>query len=124
MSWMSLVIRPEQMEILREVGLQTWLRRYLTDAYPEKTSHIGNLDGFIDESVKRARVRGFTVPNEVRKYVHVAFLLGLGFEDRYGWAAQLLADPDYHSPLARLRVLEDATLEHLQATARAKTQSA
>jgi len=111
-----LTIRPEQMAAFREAQLRDWLERYLQKCYPARTKKLGQeaLAELVRNSAKRARKRGLALPEQIRKYVHVEFLLGSGFEERFAWAGEIMGNPDYKSDLARLRALEDAMLLHFK----------
>ena len=108
-----LVIRPDQIDAIRVVRLQSWLTAYLERSYPEEARHwrSTNLSDFVRATIGDARGRRITDDEDLRKYVHVAFILGRDFPSRYDWARRLLENPDYHHPRARMRALEDDMLK-------------
>lgn len=112
-----LVIREAQMRSLGEEMLRRWIGEYLSSCYPTKIEHIGNIATrhLVDSSLAAARVRGITDPQALRKYSHVTFLLGGGFEGdpACGWALKILNNPRFVDHLSRLRVLEDETVKRL-----------
>ena len=116
-----LTIREAQMRVLHDVAVCRWISHDLTASYPERAGRgaRGALDSFVSEQAKDARGRGFRRGEEVRKYVHVAFVLGAGFatDPEFAWARRILDNPDFHHPASRLRALEDAVLRHLKKTA-------
>lgn len=116
-----LTIRPTQIEAFRDDLLCDWLRRYLQSCYPIQVKKLGHtaLIGLIQSSYHRARTKAFAEPDQIRKYVHVSFLLGTGFEERFPWAGQIMENREYKLELARLRALEDAALRHIKACAAA-----
>lgn len=120
-----LTIRPAQMEALRDGQLCSWLQRYLQSCYPAQVQKLGRaaLIELVQASYQRARRRRLAEPDQIRKYVHVSFLLGSGFEERFAWAAKIMDNPDYNSELARLRALEDAALQHFKARAAADARN-
>src|SRR6202000_2251634 len=91
-----LTIRPAQMEVLRDGQLCDWLHRYLQSCYPAQVQKLGReaLGEQIWISYQRARRQGLAEPDQIRKYVHVSFLLGSGFEERFAWAAQIMSNAD------------------------------
>lgn len=114
----QLIIRQEQMKVLEDEMLCRWIRDYLTACYPERASHFqpSPLIEFVRKRVLDARKRGFAAGQHLRKYAHVAFLLGGDFASApdLPWARKILENPDYHDPGARLRALEDAAIQHLK----------
>jgi hypothetical protein len=113
-----LVIRAEQMKALADSQQRLWMIDYLVASYPEKARELGvALSQLVETAAKQATSRGFEDPEEILKYVHVAFLLGEGFEANpsYAWAAEILDSPKFKNPRARLRALEDAALKSLKA---------
>jgi hypothetical protein len=113
-----LVIRDAQMEVLNHAAVCRWLVRYLQKAYPEQASRLGaaGLAGFVEQASEKARSHRFSTDQEIRKYVHVAFVLGVDFETRPDchWAARILNNPDYHDGAAQLRALEDEMVKRLR----------
>lgn len=116
-----LTIRSAQISALRDGQLCDWLRQYLRSCYPAKVKKLGReaLIELVRVSYQQASRQGFAEPDQLRKYVHISFLLGSGFEERFAWAAQIMGNADYNSELARLRALEDAALQHFKARAAA-----
>jgi hypothetical protein len=108
-----LTIRQKQMELLEESGLCRWICDYLRAAYPRQTVGIKEteLTATVKNRFRQARQKGFRESSEIRKYVHVAFLLGDGFPQNahFQWARKILENPDFRHEGARLRALEDAT---------------
>jgi len=108
-----LVIRQQQLELLEEFGLCRWICGYLRSAYPRQTASVKDkeLTATVKNRFREARKRGYRQGPEIRKYVHVAFLLGDGFPEhpQLQWARKILESPDFHHEGARLRALEDAT---------------
>jgi hypothetical protein len=114
MADIKLTIRNEQIHILEDDILRRWIEKYLVSCYPQRVEAMGPkaFGELVEEGMKAGRKRGFATPGEVRKYVHVMFLLGLHFESdsRFGWARKILDDPKYRIAGARLRELEDGVL--------------
>ena len=122
-----LVIREEQMRVFEEIQLQRWLTDYLQSCYPVHAAELGSyeLRELVTIAAKRARARGLKGASEIRKYLHVTFLLGREFEtdDRTMWARRILDDEEQSDPAERVCALEEAVLEHLEADG-AKTRGA
>jgi hypothetical protein len=112
-----LIIRAEQMQALKDAILRGWLADYLRSIYPQQCSGIGagEFEEFLGVQIKRARGHGLIADNDIRKYVHVAFLLGSEFERNpdYEWAQSILLEASL-SPATRVRALQTATLRHLE----------
>jgi hypothetical protein len=113
-----LVIRAEQMSIFTNDAFCRWIVQYLESAYPVQSARIGSKElwQFVGECIGDAKARRLKDASAIRKYVHVAFLLGRDFPARpeLDWARRILDSPRYRHEGARLRALEDATAKHLQ----------
>jgi hypothetical protein len=113
-----ILIRQEQMRVFEEAHLHRWLIAYLQSCYPIQTKDLGRrqLSEFITAATSRARLRGLQAASEIRKYVHVSFLLGPGFETDPGtiWARRILDDEEQPDPGERICALEEAVLERLE----------
>jgi hypothetical protein len=112
-----LVIRSVQMKALEDALLNQWICRYLGSCYSEQVQawKPGLLAAFVERCMNDAQRRGFRQGRDLRKYIHVAFILGEDFPEnpRFPWARRILDDPNFQLPGSRLRALEDATLRHL-----------
>lgn len=112
-----LTIRQQQIELLEESELCRWICDYLRSVYPRQTAGMKEteLAATVKRRFREAREKGFRESPEIRKYVHVAFLLGDGFPQHAGfqWARKILDNPDFRHEGARLRALEDATARFL-----------
>jgi hypothetical protein len=110
-----LTIRAEQMQILAEENLKCWLLEYLQRNYPVQTNKAGaqSMSAQLSELISAARRRGFRTAEDVRRFVHVGFLLGPDFESRYGWARAILEDPELADPGWRAKSLEEAAVQLL-----------
>ena len=110
-----LTIRQAQMRILAEEGLRRWLYDYLNRCYPSQVQRCG-VEGMrllLKDLMSKAFRRGFRAAEDVRRYVHVGFLLGPEFEARQVWARAILDDPELEDPGWRAKSLEEAAVEFL-----------
>jgi hypothetical protein len=110
-----LTIRDEQMHILAEESLRCWLREYLQRNYP---AQAGKLDApgmrlQLNALISGAKRNGFRAAEDVRRYVHVGFLLGPEFESRHAWAKAILEDPELDDAGWRAKTLEEAAVQFL-----------
>lgn len=115
---LGLIIRDQQMQTFAEVLLGRWIRDYLVRCYPHETREIGpqGLREFVGAWIKKARAKGFLTDPEIRRFVHIAFLLGPDFEQSPEtlWARRILDDTRYKNPGDRLQALEEVTLQYLK----------
>ena len=113
----TLVIREAQMRAFEDDTLRRWVVKYLRTCYPDRCAAYSFADfaAFVKKAIGKARSRNLN-SREIRKYVHVAFLLGEGFENEpeFSWAREILTAPEYNDEGARIRALEDAVLERFQ----------
>ena len=114
-----LVIRNQQLKVFADDRERRWVADYLADAYPAAARAMGTaaLSELVASAQRKAHMHGFREPQEVRKYAHVAFLLGADFESnpKFAWAREILGNRRFKQGLAKLRSLEDAALKHLNA---------
>ena len=119
-----LVIRDAQMRAFEDDNLRRWVEDYLRTCYPDRcaASRPSDFAALVQNAIGKARRRNLN-NWEIRKYVHVVFLLGEGFENQPGftWAREVLTAPEYNDEGARIRALEDAVLEHFRTDSRAST---
>jgi hypothetical protein len=110
-----LTIREEQIRILAKEGLRCWLHDYLNRNYPAQVERSGaeTMGVRLNELIAMADRRGFRTAEDVRRYVHVGFLLGPEFETRYAWAGAVLEDPELDDPGWRAKSLEEAAIQFL-----------
>jgi hypothetical protein len=112
-----LIIRAEQLRILEDDAVCRWIAGYLQASYPEHARAYGRskFERLVADGFRKARARQIAGAQEVRKFVHVAFVLGPGFPDDPEFAPlkRILDDPKYHNTTVRLRALEDAALEYV-----------
>ena len=91
--------------------------KYLRACYPDRCAayRVADFAVFVQNAIGKARRRNLN-NREIRKYVHVAFLLGDGLENEpeLAWAREILTAPEYNDEGARIRALEDAVLERFQ----------
>jgi hypothetical protein len=110
----KLVIRDAQMNVFSELIMRRWIMDYLVSCYPQRAEAMGRkaLAGLVEAGTGAARKRRINAPEDIRKYVHIMFLLGMDFEDdpKCRWARKILDDPKYRLEAARLRELEDGVL--------------
>jgi hypothetical protein len=113
-----LVIRNEQMEILAEPRLRAWIAGYLRKCYPAQIEAYGdeNLSALIDLGIRWGRRFRVAEDAYIRKFVHVSFLLGPGFEKdpAFAWAARILNDDEQPDAGERICSLEDVVIERLR----------
>jgi hypothetical protein len=118
-----LVIREQQMAAFDDGLLRNWIVQYLKSAYPVQCAGIEaeTLDALVRGSVADAKTRRLKDSATVRKYVHVAFLLGRDFpkNPRLDWARRILDDPRFRHEGVRLRALEDATVKYMEGSPKA-----
>src|SRR5512133_2351052 len=114
----ALTVRAEQIKALENALVSRWIAAYLRKCYPRQVREMGEraLCGLVETAVKAARARGLTAAPDQRKFGHVTFLLGPGFDKnpRYAWARRILDNPDFKHSTARLRALEDEVLRQFQ----------
>lgn len=112
----ELVIREEQVRVLHNAQLCRWICDYLQEAYPGPADRLGpaTLTALVTGAVREARGHALQDGSDIRKYVHVVFLLGPRLADNFPWACKILASRHYHNSRARLRALEDAAIRHLE----------
>jgi len=112
------------MQALGDAMLYRWLCDYLESSYPERSREVGHgaVWELVRASVERARAREIEEDQEIRKYVHAAFLLGPGFEEdaKLSWARQILDDPRFEQPGERVQALEEAAVRHVQTAERSR----
>ncbi len=113
----GLVIRSGQMAAFEQTSLRRWIRDYLVSCYPERTTAMGPpaLEELVASAIRKAEGHGFQDGQDIRKYVHVAFLVGPGFESDpacAGWARRALEGDS--EPAARAEALQQAALTHLE----------
>ena len=105
------------MRAFEDDNLRRWVVKYLRACYPDRcaTYRVADFEVFVQNAIAKARRRNLN-NREIRKYVHVAFLLGEGFENspEFAWAREVLTAPEYNDEGARIRALEDAVLEHFR----------
>ena len=105
------------MRAFEEDTLRRWVMKYLRTCYPDRCGAYSSADfaALVQNAIAKARRRNLN-SREIRKYVHVAFLLGEGFENNpeFAWAVEVLTAPEYNDEGARIRALEDAVLEHFR----------
>ncbi|HWQ55257.1 MAG TPA: hypothetical protein VN442_16340 [Bryobacteraceae bacterium] len=112
-----LVIRDEQMGAFREAALCRWIVQSLEGCYPERArAQAAGLYGLVRDAVREARANGFQGDHDLRRYVHLVFVLGLDFPGRLPWAVRVLKDAGLDRPAARLAALEQACATHLAST--------
>jgi len=112
-----LVIRKEQIRVFEEARLREWLADYLKRSYPAHCAQLTNraVSAIVESGMTRGRALGLRVPTDLRKFVHVTFLLGTDFESNgsLGWAVFILHDEEQPDPAERVALLEQAILEKL-----------
>ena len=120
-------IRDEQMKVFEDLLLRDWLVRFLTSSYPKQTAAMGVADlyDFVAGVLQASRARSIDEATAIRKYLHVTFLLGHGFESKpeFAWARKILDDSRFRTDLCRLRVLEDEAIRYLIKSERAGARS-
>jgi hypothetical protein len=113
-----LTIRDQHLAAFSRIRLRQWLASYLVTSYPRQVSQLGQpgLESLLDAATAGARRRGLLAPAEIRKYLHVNFLLGLDFESDPGaaWARRILDDSEQPDPAERLAELEHCILLRLE----------
>ena len=111
-------IRADQLKAFEEDRLHQWLAEDLRGLYPERAGSVEPqaMRATVASAVQQARDRGFQQDEQIRRYVHVAFLVGPEFETdgECEWAVKILEDPKYRTQGSRLRALHDATLRHVR----------
>lgn len=109
-----LLIRPEQILVFEHERLRAWLTAYLIRSYPVQSQNC-DLSALVNSGLRQAAELGLTAPPDIRKLVHVCFLLGPDFESRpdLQWAADILRNDELPDPAARVFALEQAVLERL-----------
>jgi hypothetical protein len=112
------------MQAFQSVLQTTWICSYLKRVYPRQSESIGEaaLLDIVSKSIGRAVANGLQESSDIRKFAHVAFLLGPNFEEKHSWARKILSNPDFHHSGARLRALEDAAIRHLETQSAAKSK--
>jgi hypothetical protein len=118
-----LVIRDQQMAAFEDGLLRNWIVQYLKSAYPIQCAGIAaeSLEALVRGSIADAKARRLKDAATVRKYVHVAFLLGRDFPKNpsLDWARRILDDPRFRHEGVRLRALEDATVKYMESAQKA-----
>jgi len=113
-----LVIRPAQMHQLEEAQLRSWLGAYLSKCYPRQIESwtTARLSSLVDAAILGGRARGLSDAADLRKYLHVTFLLGHHFESdpSSAWACRILDDVEQPDPAERVATLEKAIIERLR----------
>jgi len=125
-----LLIREAQMKVFEQDKTRLWIEEYLRSSYPRQAAAIGplGLEEFVRAAIRSARAHRLVEAVELRKYSHICFLLGLGFEDNpaSAWAGKMIRDPKYKNAASCLRVIEDRVVKLLKkspAAAPAKVKS-
>ncbi len=117
-----LTIRAEQIHALQDALSRRWLEQHLRASYPEQCKGISSHEfhEFLRVQMKRARGYGFLTDNQIRRYVHVAFLLGGDFDRNPDceWAQVILLERGV-TARRRAEALQNAVLRHLEAQASA-----
>ena len=112
-----MLIGADQLKAFEEDSLHRWLADDLRGRYPERAGELEPqaMGATVAKAVQQARGRGLQQNEQIRRYVHVAFLVGPEFEAS-PWAAKILGDPKYRTQSSRMRALHDATLRHVRNT--------
>jgi len=112
-----LVIRKEQIRVFEEAKLREWLADYLKRSYSAHCEQIGRraVSAIVQSGMTRGRALGLRVLTDLRKFVHVTFLLGIDFESDASltWAVRILHDDEQPDPAERVALLEQVILEKL-----------
>ena len=94
-----LVIRREQIDTFVRAAVDEFVARTVarfTARDPDGVARRGSdtVEPLVREAIARADVLGLERPIDVARYVTLAYLLGVGFEDdpRYAWARTALDD--------------------------------
>ncbi len=107
-----MAVSDAQMRLLAG-GLESrWILRFLTTCYPDEpgiTLHR------VEAAANDGRRRGLAEASLLRRYVHLAFLLGWELETDPGldWARQILSDDSDRTQATRLVALQTAILRQL-----------
>jgi hypothetical protein len=82
------------------------VRALLASRLPEQRAALAGPEGLaaVEAEIARARARGFEGERDACLFVTLAFVLGRDF-DAAPWATDLLADPRFPSPTARIDAL-------------------
>jgi hypothetical protein len=110
-----LLIRAAQMSVFENEALYGCIAAYLQSAYPAQFARMGASEAgtLVRGGIDDASARGLRDPAAVRKYVHVAFLLGREFLPKHQWAKRILANRRFTHEVVRMRALEGAAARYL-----------
>jgi hypothetical protein len=94
-----LKIREEQMKVFSEYMDSSFVKRaalHLRQENPEATATMtsAELDDFIQNGANRAAEHEFTREIEIGLFLELMLLFGVDFDDRLGWAQEILDNPD------------------------------
>jgi len=94
-------IRPEQMDVLNQHMLKIYIEKiikHLRETFPDKTQEKTNedLEGFINDGIKRASGYEITEEREVTLYIDLMMILGKNFEQQRShlWILKFLKRQD------------------------------
>ncbi|WP_295458291.1 hypothetical protein [uncultured Thiodictyon sp.] len=114
-----LVIRQEQMEVLRAAAAQTFadaMVTHLTGFSTPLAQVVGpeRLRIAIEFGIKQAAGYGFDARGPVRLYLELMLLFGCRFDTdpQYPWAAEILSDRDSAPQMQRAQDLYERTLDY------------
>jgi hypothetical protein len=110
-----LLIRTGQMNALQEDMDKRWIEMYLRNCYGVQAEAMDPpaLQSFVDCAFAKARKRNIIDPYAARKFIHVAFLMGIDF-DQEPWAKKILTSRFYRQQHAQMRALEDTAIKLLK----------
>jgi len=115
-----LVIRKEQIHAFNQTLLRRWIASYLQSCYREATAALepGTLPALVDQAIARAKTCGIETDEDIRKYAHLTFILGIDFE-MLPWVAAIWDNAECWRWRERLEAVEAATADRIRAAAHA-----
>jgi hypothetical protein len=119
-----LVIRPEQMEVLKEAALRSFedeMLEHLAEFSPPLFKAVGEeqMRKAVSFGIGQAKSYGFTFRGPVRLYLELMLLFGTHFDTdpQYPWAAEILTDQDTGSQMDRAERLYEKTMDYREKVA-------
>jgi hypothetical protein len=107
-----LTIRHEQMRVLQRSLFHRWLVSEMKSRHPKETheSRFREIDDFVEEAVSAGIRAGAESIDAIRKYLHLAFMLGPHFleTDTPNWVRAIWARHELATVFERLEEIERA----------------
>ena len=104
-------IKREQMDVLRQAGLEGFverMREHLSDTFPRETRELGQaaLEETIWYCIARAETHEVTSERDVCLYLGLMLVFGRDFDRELPWAREILEDRSVPRPTERMDRLQ------------------